>query len=166
MAEISAILYSTYQNKKSAKSITSVSPTATPAQIKAFAQAANALTNNEYNETVRIEKLVCDDAPEPTPEPTPSTKPTPTLTLESSSATKAEIFAAMEGSEGLYENSITYDGDGVLSVATSYADIVATVDQDFLYVAFIGEGDTGTVTLYASEGAEYAATSVTFTITA
>ena len=160
MAEVSAILYSTKNDKKQAKSITNISPTATPAQIKAFTQAANALTTRSYVETVRVEKLVCDTEPEP------STKPTPTLTLESSSATKAEISAAMAGSEGLYENSITYDGDGVLSVATSDADIVATVDQDFLYVAFIGEGATGTVTLYASEGAQYAATSVTFTITA
>lgn len=162
MAEVSAILYSTYQNKKTARSITNIAPTATNTQIKTFAQAANALTNRTYVETVKIEKVVCDTEPDPTP----STKPTPTLTLESSSATKAEITAAMAGSEGLYENSITYNGDGVLSVATSSSDIVATVDEDFLYVAFIGEGTTGTVTLYASEGTQYAATSVTFTITA
>lgn len=60
MAEVSAILYSTKNDKKQARSITNISPTATPAQIIAFTQAANALTTRTYVETVRIEKTVCD----------------------------------------------------------------------------------------------------------
>lgn len=164
MSEVSAILYSTKDGKKTARSITNISPTATNLQIKTFAQAANALTTRAYNETVRIDKIVCDTDPDPSP--TPTVKPSPTLTLETTTATKADIVSAMATDEGLYESAITYNGDGILSVATSYADIVATVDEDFLYIAFIGEGATGTVTLYASEGETYAAASVTFTITA
>ena len=60
MAEVSAILYSTSNGQKQAKSITNVSPTATPLQIRTFAQAVNALTTRTYVETVRIEKIVCD----------------------------------------------------------------------------------------------------------
>ena len=60
MAEVSAILYSTYNGKKQARSITNISPTATPIQIKTFAQAVNALTNRTYVETVQIVKTVCD----------------------------------------------------------------------------------------------------------
>ena len=159
MAEVSAILYSTYQDKKTAKSITNVSPTATPIQIKAFAQAANALTNRTYVETVRVEKLVCDTEPEP------SGKLIPTLTLDPITATMSDISDSMGRSEG-YEVQYEYNGDGILSVATSHADIVASFDANFMYVAFIGSGSTGTVTLYASEGVQYAATSATFTITA
>lgn len=164
-SKVSAIVYSTKQGgiDKAGKTIADISATATPAQIVAFAQAFNALSTNSYVETYRIERLNCDTAPEPTPTPS---KPVPTLTLNTTSATMAEISSAMAGSEGLYEVEYTYNGDGVLSVATSYADIVATVDQDFLYIAFVGEGATGTVTLYASEGTQYAATSATFTITA
>ena len=150
--------------------ISNVNPEATNTTVKNFAQMLNSLTTNSYVQTAKTISLICDTdqdiTPTPSPTPTPSEKLTPTLTLENASATMAEIFAAMQTDEGLYENPITYNGDGVLSVATSYADIVSTVDQDFLYVSFIGEGTTGTVTLYASEGTEYAAASVTFTITA
>ena len=162
-AKVSAIVYSTKQgvpDSKFGKTISDISATATPAQIKAFAQSLNSLSTNSYVETYRIERLNCDTA-----EPTPS-KPVPTLTLASATATISDITSAMASAEGLYENAITYNGDGVLSVATSYADIVASVDEDFLYVAFIGEGTSGTVTLYASEGVTYSATSVTFTINA
>ena len=162
----SVILASTdTTGKKLQKTLTNINPSATSTQLKTFAQGLNGLTTNTYIETNRIDRITCDTDTGST-STTPPAKTTPTLTLQTSTATTAQIFSAMEGDEGLFEIEYTYDGDGTLSVATSYADIVATVDQDFLYVAFIGEGSTGTVTLYASEGTEYAAASVTFTITA
>ena len=60
MAEVSAILYSTKNNKKQARSITNISPTATNVQIRTFAQACNALTTRTYNETYKIIKINCD----------------------------------------------------------------------------------------------------------
>lgn len=60
MAEVSAILYSTKDNKKQGRSITNISPTATNAQIRTFAQACNALTTRTYVETYKILKINCD----------------------------------------------------------------------------------------------------------
>ena len=63
MAQVSAIVYYTKQGEvtgKTAKTIANVSPTATPAQIIAFTQALNSLSNNTYVETYRIERLNCD----------------------------------------------------------------------------------------------------------
>ena len=59
MAEVSAILYSTKDNKKQARSITNISPTATNLQIRTFAQACNALTTRTYNETYKFVKITC-----------------------------------------------------------------------------------------------------------
>lgn len=139
--------------KKLQKTLTNINPRATSTQLKTFTQVFNGLTTNTYIETNRIDKITCDTDVE---------KTTPTLTLENASATKAAVAAA----EGAYENEITYNGDGTLTVLTSGAGIVATIENATLYVAFVGEGTTGTVTVYASEGATYAAANVTFTISA
>lgn len=139
--------------KKLQKTLTNINSNATAAQLKTLAQGLNGLTTNTYVETGRVDKIVCD---------LETGKTTPTLTLATASATKAAVAAA----EGAYENEITYNGDGVLTVLTSGAGIVATIEDDTLYVTFVGEGATGTVTVYASEGSEYAAANVTFTISA
>ena len=63
MPQVSAIVYYTKQGDvtgKTGKTISNVSPTATPTQIKTFAQALNALSTNTYVETYRIERLNCD----------------------------------------------------------------------------------------------------------
>ena len=60
MADVSAVVYSTKDNKKQARSITNIAPTATNAQIKAFAQACTALTTRTYVETYKIVKTNCD----------------------------------------------------------------------------------------------------------
>ena len=150
----SVILTSTdLSGKKLQKTLTNINTNATAAQLKTLAQGLNSLTTNTYVETGRVDKIVCD---------LETGKTTPTLTLATASAAKATVAAA----EGAYANEITYNGDGVLTVLTSGANIVATIEGDTLYVAFIGEGATGTVTVYASEGATYAAANVTFTISA
>lgn len=61
MPQVSAIVYSTDSSgNKVAKTISNVSASATATQIKTFAQSLNALSNNTYVETYRIERLNCD----------------------------------------------------------------------------------------------------------
>ena len=62
MPQVSAIVYSTASgsDKKVGKTISNISASATPTQIKTFAQALNALSMNTYVETYRIERLNCD----------------------------------------------------------------------------------------------------------
>ena len=60
MATAAAILYSTYNGKKQAKTISDISTTATNVQIKTFTQALNALTNRSYVETYKVIRVNCD----------------------------------------------------------------------------------------------------------
>ena len=63
MPQVSAIVYYTKQgevNKKVGKTISDLSPNATPVQIRTFTQALNSLSTNTYVETYRIERLNCD----------------------------------------------------------------------------------------------------------
>lgn len=60
MATAAAILYSTYNGKKQAKTISDISTTATNVQIRTFTQALNALTNRSYVETYKVLRVNCD----------------------------------------------------------------------------------------------------------
>ena len=60
MATASAILYSTKNDKKQARTISNINPNATNLQVKTFAQACNALTTRTYVETYKILRINCD----------------------------------------------------------------------------------------------------------
>lgn len=60
MATAAAILYSTYNGKKTAKTISDISTSATNLQIRTFTQALNALTNRSYVETYKVVRVNCD----------------------------------------------------------------------------------------------------------
>lgn len=64
MATASAILYSTKNDKKQARTISNINPNATNLQVKTFAQACNALTTRTYVETYKIIRINCDVEPD------------------------------------------------------------------------------------------------------
>lgn len=90
------------------KSFTYISPEATNSELKAFAQAANALTENTYNGSKKVTQVDLDTA---------TGKQTPTFTLDKTTDTKANVCAGQNGFV-CYTITYTYDGDGQIFVYT------------------------------------------------
>ena len=105
MATTAIIVNATDALGKSAqKSVTNVNPAATNSQLVSLGQAINAISNNTYGGTVRIDKTDCDT------EQSVVKKPVPTLTVE----------LADTGEEGAFV--ATYSGDGTLHIIGSAND--------------------------------------------
>ena len=138
----SAVITSTSQaGTKIQKTLTDVNAECTNEVIKTAGQMLNNLTTNTYERTDRIDKQNCDTE-------TTTAKTEPTLTV---------------GTTSLTGFSYTYNGDGDVYVyaegGTGYS-IDRTQKTVTITGANSGQGYTGT--LYATEGENYAAKSVTF----
>ena len=154
------------------KSFTYISPDATNGQLKAFAQAANSLTENTYNGSKKVTQVNLDTA-----DPGQQKQET-TITLSKTSCTIAELKNS--GDTGSVFAQITTNSDGALFVkqsaftnSQSVASVIYTTSNG-TYVMFFSVADhTGqvqtvpqTVTIYQAESNTYKAASVDFTITA
>lgn len=135
--ETSINILSTADGKKKQKSITNINPNATNAELSEVGQMINALTTNTYVETVRIDK---QNVLEPSPSGGDKTEP---------------IFIVEDGS---YE----YNGDGKVYGFAYSANGTLSIAIDREEKVWEISGSAGTVELYASEGDNYAAKSVTY----
>lgn len=131
-------------NKQQTKSLTYINPNATNAQLKSAAQKFTAISKNTYSDADRIIKMSVEE-----PDPSPSSKTEPTLSIESTGA-------------------ITYNGDGQLFINSSGTDanLIFLHIQENQISAKNAAGNTPQhydCIVYASEGTNYAAKSVSFT---
>lgn len=128
--------------KSAQKSVTNVNPAATNSQLVALGQAINAISNNTYGGTVRIDKTDCD---------TETGKPEPTLTV-------GEF-----GDEGRAE--VTFNGDADKIFAYTYTENGSAqsnvFDEGGNLVLTCNSNEEATITLYVPETANFAAKTVT-----
>jgi len=173
MSTVSVILNSTNTNSEvKQKSFTDINPNATNAQLKAFTQGMNSLTNNTYDSTYRVERTHVDTAAD---------KTQATITLATESIDLATVTGYLKGNYRIYDiASVTYNGDGQL-----YA-FVSSDTAGFLGVSvYVGASGSAafrlfsgsdnfvnqivapiTITIRADETTNYTAAEATFTITA
>ena len=139
------------ENKSIQKSITYVSDSVSSADLVSMAQGLTGLTTNTYLSADRIQKINVDT--ESIPSGGSSAKTDPTLTAGSKLSSDTGF-------------NYTYNGDGDVYayVNEDYAVLVNRTSKTVTVADIIGH--TGIVeytgTLYATEGASYAAKSVTF----
>ena len=139
--DTSLIINSTNSDKKVSKAISNINPEKDNAVLKTFAQKVNALTTNNYVDATRVNKMSVNEA---------TTKPEPTLTISS----------------GTY----TYDGDGDVYGYAEHNGTVLSVkinrtEKTFNVLDTMMPATEYTITLYATETANFAAKSVTYTNT-
>lgn len=141
--ETSINIVSTLDGKKKQKSLTNINPSATNEELSAVGQMINALSKNDYVETIRINK---QNVLEPAPS---GGKAEPTFIINNDGSYEyngdGEIFGYIEG-------------DHLLAIDRTYK----TFYVDFLPPEQPDPMMSYTVTLYASEGTNYAAKSVTY----
>lgn len=154
------------------KSFTYISPEATNGQLKAFAQAANALTENTYNGSKKVTQVNLDTA-----DPGGG-KQTPTLTLSENSCAFSDLKFSNEAS---VQFTITTDSDGAIYVKPSQTSnkpvligIAADLNTAGTFYASLYKAQSGsivlsepqTITIGVAESNTYKAVEVTFTVTA
>ena len=165
--KVSVILTSTDANGTAKqKSFTYISPNATNGQLKAFAQAANALTENTYNGSKKVTQVDLDNAA--------SDKQTATITLTTASVSLADYKTALQ-SQDVYEIPFTYDGDATpyaftsgdarisCSVFNNSGNSTVHVTTPAQWINLIDQNTT--ITIRADETNTYKAAEATFTIT-
>ena len=134
----SIILKSTdANNKEQSKTITFINPDAASDKLVTFAQGLNRLTNNTYKETNRVDKLNCDTD-------SGTGKPEPTLTIT--------------------DGSYTYNGDGDIFgyITDNFKLSINRTNKTFQATSTTG-ASTYTITLHATETANFAAKTVSYT---
>lgn len=132
----------TTANKKQSTNITYVNPEVENSILKSFAQQLIALTTNTFNSAMRITENNVDNAEK--------TEPTLQVSDFTSSASNK------------YKATINYNGDGTLYAKMSYSNMYANVENNNTELSIYSTSTTFSGTLYASEGTQYAAKSVTF----
>lgn len=141
------ILSTTTNNKKQTTNITYVNPNVPNSVLKTFAQSLIALTQNTFTSAVRIAENDVDSGG--------GAKIVPTLTL-----------GAFSYDGYRYVADVTYNGDGILLVdtneATAFAQVHHSTTSDIDQVRVQANPATFSGTLYATEGATYAAKSIEF----
>jgi len=149
------------------KSFTYISPDATNAQLKTFAQAANALTDNVYNGSKKVTQVDLASATD---------KQTPTFTLAKTTDTKANLLASVHSLNNqilLYPINYSYNGDGVISSFCDNSILTAGSDTNGVFIAApvpVSQLQSEitqdiTITFTAAETNNFKAASATFTIT-
>lgn len=115
---------------KSQRTVTYTGAAAARDKMLTFAQGINALSTNNFVDAKHVQKVNLDDDPDggykpgggydvigwldySMPSATDPEKTTPTITLSPTTITKADLTAALE-SNGYYDVTVTYDGDGKL----------------------------------------------------
>lgn len=134
------IITSDIANKKSTKAISNINPEVSNDNLKQAAQLFTAISTNTYQDANRIITMSVDEEYNP-----PVTKIEPTLTLDKNYGT------------------ITYNGDGQL-FALLNANYQYILNDNNLTVRN-SEGtitSSYSITIYASEGTNYAAKTFTF----
>lgn len=123
----------TPENKSSTTSITYVNPETDGQKLKEFTRKLNALTNNSYESTNRIEKINLENE-EFTPGggSTAPIKPTPTLSLAGNRIPTSAM------TDNILEADITYDGDGEL-----YCIVNNTTNGTDYWLTTIRRNDSG-----------------------
>ena len=156
--------------KNIGKSITYVSAGASSGDLKSMATGLVGLTTNTYESADRVQKINVDTESIPGE----SSKPEPTFTIGSLSYT--ESYNVPEGFTSGYYAPITYNGDGTLcasrpyfenedeswtmpDMVTQFCPINGTTNL-FIYAREHLDSFDGI--LYATEGASYAAKSITY----
>ena len=146
------IVATTQQDKKLTTTVSYVNASASAGDLKQFGQMLNALTDNTYEESIRVQKIHVDT--EDVPEPAPPAKTVPTLTVSRNSQ------------QGYVD--YTYNGDGIIAaIATDdfhdrgYVEVIPTSHK----IAVLNDAQKVAssevaITVVATEGAEYAAASV------
>lgn len=142
-------------NKELQKSITYVSASASSADLLSMAQGLTGLTTNTYESADRIQKINVDT--ESIPGGASIVKTEPTLTVGELEDGSIEV-----GGYTVKSAEITYNGDGTLLAEAGESTFVAVGDTYIMIVPADESGVTGTCMIYATEGTNYAAKSVTF----
>ena len=165
-------------NKATSRSVTDVSKTATNQQLKAFAQALNATSDNTYQGSSRVQTTDLDSS---------SDKPSREIALwksDDGGDTYATVQPAMSnadkgkwfdvryngndpayvnfGENGAQFKAEVYGGDSVEG-STQYAGVSWLLDSTRPFGT--GETSNTTVTVYVAETADYAAAELAITIT-
>ena len=179
MAEQKLIISATTPDGLDAsKTISSINPDATNAQLAQFGQKVTALTDNTYGKTDRVITINCDT------ESGGGAKTQATITLMNESETLANVKTALTSNINLYNLGMTYDGDGQLYafVSSSPTNYVAvsnptnSMAAPTTYYCRIASGNNAdivpqivapiVITIRADETDNYTAAEATFTITA
>lgn len=137
------------------KSITYVSASASSADLVSMASGLVGLTTNTYKSADRIQKINVDT--ESIPGGASIVKTEPTLEVGELQDGSIEV-----GGYTIKSAEITYDGDGTLLAGTDVDTWVMIESSSINIVPAASSGETGTCTLYATEGTNYAAKSITF----
>lgn len=169
------ISQTTSEGKVTNVTITNINPEATNGTLVAFAEKLTELTTSTYNKSDKITTMNLDTEGG-------GALPVPTLTLNQTSATLAEIVAALRdtGNGATFRVAGTYSGDGALyatvnmPVSTFVTIGVAknnTSETGRITLVAAGDADSfnqaGTITVGAFATENYQAPEpVTFTITA
>ena len=136
------------EGKDLQKSITYVSASASSGDLAEMAQGLTALTSNTYVSADRVQKVNVDNETIPG-----GSKTEPTLSIgEWESASSIGEYAT-------YQAQITYNGDGTLYAA---GNCFTSVDMNSMFLEILPINEEVSGTLYASEGTNYAAKSITF----
>lgn len=161
MSNTSLIIKSTDPNGKTQnKTITNVNPDCSNEVLKTFGQKLNALTQNFYGETTRIDKTNCDLE-------SGGGTLTPTFTFERTSFTQSEITAA----SNVFAIPFTYNGDGTVFFTNANCNRYAGLFLNSGKLCITGSEKTmawemSPIKIFATAGENYKATDVvTITIT-
>ena len=160
MTEQKLILYATTpDNLVTTKTIEGINPDATNGQLKAFAQAANALTENTYNGSKKVTQVDLDSASQD--------KQTPTLTLSPNTLSLANIQASRRNV------TVSYDGDGqygfifnTIQREVNITNVYENGSMEFFISATNGVTSGFEVKVITTETNTYTAAEATLTITA
>jgi len=155
-------------DKNQTTTISYANPNASDQVLKTFAQKIVALSTDMYRETNKIETTNLD---------TESSKTTATITLSSTSITKAALKTALSSKQP-HTVSFTYSGDGVVYAYAKSNDIsnftapnVSLSEGTWTLNLFNGVASNPNcyvaceIVLFAPETANYKAATATFTIT-
>lgn len=173
MSTVSVILNSTNTDGEvKQKSFTDINPNATNAQLKAFTQGMNSLTNNTYNSTYKVERTNVDTATD---------KTTATITLATESMTLAALKTALKSTNRISDiSNVSYNGDGLLyafvsSDTVGFLGVGSAVGSSGTFAfRLFSASDTFidqivapiTIKIRADETVNYTAAEATFTVTA
>lgn len=166
--------------KSAQKSVTNVNPAATNSQLVSLGQAINAISNNTYGGTVRIDKTDCDTEPTPAGLGKTATQVTITPTANPISFdTLAEQMTTEGGGEFVFgtvttSRGETYESKYAVYVSVQYlaglvyeGDITLTASDEGGAASHLGDvQETGfDITIVALEDDTYAMGAATVHVT-